>query len=124
MKAILHSKSSQRCSICDTPLHRIFAFDDLPQFIPLIIDNDISVRLEHKAYMYESQYILIGIVYYGAFHFTSRIIDMNGDIWYHDGLKTGRQCLQEGNIENIDLKLLLKAKERRKASVAIYIREH
>ena len=122
-KAILRSKSSRLCFNCNTVLDRVYVFDYAPMFIPLTIDNDIPIMLEQIAYMYENKYRLIGIIYHGAFHFTSRIIDINGDIWYHDGLKTGRTCLQEGNIKNIDCKLLLKSRERRKANVAVYMLE-
>ena len=30
-----------------------------------------------------------GSIYYGDFHFTSRIVGTNGIVWYHDGMTTG-----------------------------------
>ncbi|KAJ7101098.1 hypothetical protein C8R44DRAFT_888062 [Mycena epipterygia] len=39
---------------------------------------------------------LQGIVYYGYFHFTSRLVDSEGRIWFHDGIGTGRNTTNEG----------------------------
>ncbi|KAF8576669.1 hypothetical protein K439DRAFT_1309795, partial [Ramaria rubella] len=47
---------------------------------------------------------LSGIVYYDAIrqHFVARIIGKQGDIWYHDGINTGPQCVFEGNLSLFD----------------------
>ena len=39
---------------------------------------------------------LRGITYFGSFHYTSRVIDEHGDVWYHDGISTGAKCMAEG----------------------------
>ncbi|KAJ7633729.1 hypothetical protein B0H17DRAFT_961649 [Mycena rosella] len=39
---------------------------------------------------------LRGVIYGGQGHFTSRIIDRAGNMWFHDGISTGRQCMSEG----------------------------
>jgi len=39
---------------------------------------------------------LIGMVYYGSEHFTARVINKAGNMWFHDGISTGPQCLPEG----------------------------
>ncbi|KAF9470612.1 hypothetical protein BDN70DRAFT_774311, partial [Pholiota conissans] len=38
---------------------------------------------------------LCGIIYGGQHHFTSRFIDKSGTIWYHDGMETQNNLLQE-----------------------------
>jgi len=43
---------------------------------------------------------LKGIIYHGSFHFISRIITNDGQIWLHDGI-AGRDAVNEGNIRNI-----------------------
>ncbi|KAI0825908.1 hypothetical protein BC629DRAFT_1261880, partial [Irpex lacteus] len=65
-------------------------------------------------------YRLIGIIYYGGSHFTSRVITNEGSIWYHDGIETGKSCIHEGNIADIDAKELATAPYGRKYSTAIY----
>ncbi|KAF8584290.1 hypothetical protein K439DRAFT_1312539, partial [Ramaria rubella] len=47
---------------------------------------------------------LSGIVYYDAIrqHFVARVIGKQGDVWYHDGINTGQQCVPEGNLSAFD----------------------
>ena len=42
---------------------------------------------------------LRGIVYCGGFHFTSRIITKDKEVWYHDGRVTGQTCTYEGLLD-------------------------
>ena len=44
---------------------------------------------------------LRGIVYHGGYHFTSRIVSAKQDIWYHDGINTGKICLKDGIVGNL-----------------------
>ena len=39
---------------------------------------------------------LRGIVYHGGYHFTSRIVSSKQQIWYHDGINTGKLSLKDG----------------------------
>ena len=64
-------------------------------------------------------YRLCGIIYFGDFHFTSRIIEADGKTWYNDGVELGRRSKFQGNIDNMDAAKLSRAKKR-KSSVAIY----
>lgn len=50
-------------------------------------------------------YRLRGIVYYGNYHFTSRIISENGTVWYHDGQTTASRCTREGSLIDADIDL-------------------
>ncbi|KAI0083191.1 hypothetical protein BDY19DRAFT_872184, partial [Irpex rosettiformis] len=65
-------------------------------------------------------YRLAGIIYFGDFHFTCRVIDNNGGIWYNDGIQTGSESRFESHIDNTHLQLLHSAPGHRKASVIIY----
>ncbi|KAI0788943.1 hypothetical protein BC629DRAFT_1273008, partial [Irpex lacteus] len=65
-------------------------------------------------------YKLIGIIYYGNNHFTSRIISNSGDIWYHDGIETQSQCQYEGNIATCNPDIFYTTKHNRKYSVILY----
>ncbi|KAJ7026440.1 hypothetical protein C8F04DRAFT_966383, partial [Mycena alexandri] len=44
---------------------------------------------------------LRGIIYVGHGHFTCQIVSNNRAIWFNDGIATGRQCILEGNINNL-----------------------
>ncbi|KAI0346344.1 hypothetical protein BDW22DRAFT_1324131 [Trametopsis cervina] len=66
------------------------------------------------------EYKLQGMIYFGSFHFTARIVDEKGDVWYHDGVQTGRDCNFEGNMNDIDVNSLLQAKNGRKCSTVLY----
>jgi hypothetical protein len=57
----------------------------------------------------ESSMKLTGIIYYNLplAHYVARIIDKDGRVWYHDGMNTGTQCLNEGVISNFDTTQLL-----------------
>jgi hypothetical protein len=41
---------------------------------------------------------ICGVIYYTGNHFVSRIISPTGDVWYHDGIETKRQCIREGHL--------------------------
>ncbi|KAJ7025280.1 hypothetical protein C8F04DRAFT_968042 [Mycena alexandri] len=44
---------------------------------------------------------LRGVIYGGDHHFTSRYITPTGDVWFHDGISTGRSCVFEGDLNNL-----------------------
>jgi hypothetical protein len=46
------------------------------------------------------RYALRSVIYIGNNHLTTRIIKENGDIWFHDGIETGRTMIAEGNIHS------------------------
>jgi len=41
---------------------------------------------------------LCGIVHFIDFHFTSRIIDSNENVWFHDGMVSGHECIYEKRL--------------------------
>ena len=51
----------------------------------------------------------------------SRIVDLNGMVWYNDGIQTGSVCLEEGNIEDMSSKYLRKIKEKDLCTV-VYVK--
>jgi hypothetical protein len=55
-------------------------------------------------------YTLRGLAYHGSNHFTCRLVDPQGRIWYNDGATTGNSSILEGNLNgSSDLKWLQKA---------------
>ncbi|KAF8585375.1 hypothetical protein K439DRAFT_1343599 [Ramaria rubella] len=66
-----------------------------------------------------TQLNLVGIIYFGSDHFTTRIIDHQGPVWFHDGIATGRTCVYDGPFNEIS-KQDLWARERTKVCAIIY----
>ncbi|KZT09968.1 uncharacterized protein LAESUDRAFT_600766, partial [Laetiporus sulphureus 93-53] len=62
---------------------------------------------------------LCGIIYFGGFHFTARIVDINNQTWYNDGIVTGNTSTLEDPLKMAHPTLLNKA-HGRFSSVAIY----
>ncbi|KAK7007938.1 hypothetical protein R3P38DRAFT_2552449 [Favolaschia claudopus] len=60
-----------------------------------IVVNDVPVR-----------YILRGVIYSGGNHFTCRVLTENGNIWYHDGIETGKDLIDEGDLHSKPAKFL------------------
>ncbi|KAJ6474037.1 hypothetical protein C8R47DRAFT_987091 [Mycena vitilis] len=66
---------------------------------------------------------LRGIVYGGQGHFTSRLISKHGDMWFHDGITTGKDCVSEVNFHALEDKLVLHNCGEKKAVCVIYARD-
>jgi hypothetical protein len=120
LQAMLQTKSSMKCSTCDSRIVRRYFLTHPMPFIHVIIDDDLIVNMEHSMTICESTYTLIGMIQFGNFHFTSRIVDRNGGVWFHDGISTGHDLDYEGSLQNIDMNMLQKSKDGRKCSVVIY----
>ncbi|KAJ6453680.1 hypothetical protein C8R47DRAFT_984495 [Mycena vitilis] len=55
---------------------------------------------------------LRGIVYGGGGHFTCRFVGRDGRLWYHDGIVTGRSCIEEGNLAEIPPAELMRTRNK------------
>ena len=71
-----------------------------------------SHKIKVKAENNSSILGLRGTVYHGDNHFTSRFISSNGTIWYHDGITTGRQCVEERNLCMTNSEYFIRCKEK------------
>jgi hypothetical protein len=74
----------------------IIAFDLSCYQTPLLENLIITTVNGHH-----TSYKLRGVIYHLDDHFTSRIITESGCVWYHDGISTGHQMEDEGNIVNM-----------------------
>lgn len=70
---------------------------------------------------------LKGVIYLGGYHFISRIVDANKNIWYNDGQLTGNYSEYEGKLNDCTEKQLQTHVDRnnvtRRAVFAIYARK-
>ena len=51
-----------------------------------------------------------GLIYHGDYQFTSCILGTDGIVWYYDGMTTGISCENEGDLDKMSSKNLLKCK--------------
>jgi hypothetical protein len=56
----------------------------------------INVQLKND----QNRLRLAGVVYYGQHHFTAQIILSDGQIWFYDGIDTGRNLIYNGSINS------------------------
>ena len=55
---------------------------------------------------------LKGLVYHGGYHFTCRIMDESGNIWFHDGITTRRSLTKEGKFRSFGQPNLKKCRNK------------
>jgi len=115
--------SNHFCELCDD--HRqivmkickvmpIVALDFTGQRKVPKIDANFEIYMNNERVVY----ILRGVIYFGDYHFTCRIVDEEGLVWYHDGIATQNSVIYEGKLG--DTTLDLKKCRDKKASGAIY----
>ena len=122
MNAIWSQPSTISCPNCQTKMHEETVYDTPPNFLAFIVSLtgaiiEPQIVLPNHGQMYR----LCGIIYFHDFHFVSRVVEGNGDIWYHDGITQQESLAYVGNTVNID-KIDLNKAGSYKASVAIYTR--
>ncbi len=82
------------CTVCSTPIIQYDRFLYAPIILVVLVsgtitppDLDICLSVNgHNVY-----YDLQGIIYYGQVHFTARYIDNTKQVWFNDGIQTGRR---------------------------------
>ena len=104
---LLGAERSQRygrrwCSNClqVVSITRKTFLDQIPCVIALESTGaipSVQLRLSHDSGAIT--FNLRGLIYWGDFHFVSRIVDKSGQVWFHDGITTGASCEWERTID-------------------------
>lgn len=98
--------SDRLCPSCRGSTENITHFKEAPPMISLAhpaggrvlsISKQITVRCESV----DARYDLRGIVYFSHEHFTSRIMKINGDVRYHDGITSGGDTILEAKLSDM-----------------------
>ena len=92
----------RRCTECNGELERIFRFDVIPKILVFSVqdaDITISKKISFKDGDERVTFSLKGIVYFGDFHYTSRVCSGNS-VWFHDGMTTGKECAYEKKLSD------------------------
>jgi hypothetical protein len=113
---------ASKCTVCNDFLLRKFTFVNAPQLLAFAtsastttLDHNLVVTIEGNTEL--KPYQLRGVIYYGSDHFTSRIISLTGQVWFHDGIITGRSTEYEGMLEDVVLNVC----RSKKPCILIYI---
>ena len=120
LTAYLKQRSNQKCVTCNSKMINKLVFNDTPLFLAFYA-KDVDIAWNASINFAQQKYRLCGIIYYGSFHFTSRIITTHGDIWYNDGMVTKEKCSYEGNIRNASIEMLNIASDGKHCLLSLYV---
>ena len=120
IKINLIERTDLKCQHCNNSIVNELVFKHMPIFFQCYIEN-IALKWESTFVLRNKKYRLCGLVYFGTFHFTTRIIMSNGDIYFNNSISNGKKCHLEGNIKNAHGNFLSTAPDGRKCILAIYV---
>ncbi|PBK81579.1 hypothetical protein ARMGADRAFT_948040 [Armillaria gallica] len=116
-----HGYVSQACVTCCAPSFRFRRFIYGPIVLPVHVE-DLNLFPDSQLVLpiigIDHTYELIGVICYGEHHFTSRYIDRQRVVWYNDGMVHRRNCVREGHIYDMDLRML---PDGRKDTIYFYV---
>ncbi len=89
------------CPECQSALTNSISYHSPPHLLIMEYPRQ-DIKTSHKIHVDtrtgSACLYLRGIAYFGQFHFTSRVVSVDGDIWYHDGMTTGDACDRDGHL--------------------------
>jgi hypothetical protein len=98
------NKSTRSCTGCGSIASVLRHGGDCPSLVLFNLDTPgVKISKILKIRDVHNKDIILplrGLVYGGGFHFTSRIISSNKDVWYHDGMVTKRKCVKDGHLSD------------------------
>jgi hypothetical protein len=111
------------CTICNEHILIKYGFDNMPSLFVFEFSNQvlhinllIDVQLQNNQH---TRLRLAGVIYYGQHHFTAQIFLSDGQVWFYDGIDTGRNLIYNGSI-NSNLPSILHCRGKQ-AVAAIYV---
>jgi len=98
-----NNNKTKKCSYCNNDVSRTYKYNSPPRFRMIgFTQNSQDVEISKKITLSSEAGPVIlpirGAIYYTGNHFVSRIISPTGEVWYHDGIETKRQCIREGHL--------------------------
>ena len=98
----LSKTTHKRCPNCNYRMKQVIFYNKVPNIVILeypMRNIRTSHNLEIQTDEGDQQVLqLRGLVYHGGYHFTSRIVSAEQDMWYHDGINTGKICIRDGQL--------------------------
>jgi hypothetical protein len=92
-------QTNQTCDNCMAPLESTVHFDNTPKILALNFSNQNFPISRTVKVMGADRFTVLhlkGIVYHGDFHFVCRVFADTGKIWFNDGIRTGRDSVEDG----------------------------
>ncbi|KAJ6513682.1 hypothetical protein C8R47DRAFT_962393 [Mycena vitilis] len=116
------------CHVCTAASRRSRVFmttviHTAPSLLLLFLDSDrltFDRVLKIESAGDSKELTLRGVIYGGFGHFTCRVVDKDGWVWFNDGITTGRRCVREFKYDAVDNLLDLHGCRGRKALAVIY----
>ena len=98
-----HEETRHRCTICNECVFIKYGFENMPSLFAFEFSNQllhINLLIDIPLQNYQQRMRLSGVVYYGQHHFTAQIILSDGQVWFYDGIDTGRNLIYNGSINS------------------------
>jgi len=112
----LEHETHEECPDCSCALKQPISFKSAPNMLVFEINSKKIKISKTLKFVQDSEPVILevrGLIYHGDFHFTSRIIGNDNNVWYHDGMTTGSTCKNEGDFDSFSTKKLSKCKGKR-----------
>ena len=98
-----HEVTRHTCTISNERIFIKYGFNIMPSLIVFEFSNqvlhiDLLINIQLQNYQHRSR--LAGVVYYGQHHFTAQIILSDGQVWFYDGIETGRNLYYNGSMNS------------------------
>ena len=98
-----NNNKTKKCSHCGKDNARTYEYNSPPCFRIIGFTQESQDIEVSKSITFESEACPVilpirGAIYFTGNHFVSRIISPAGEVWYHDGIETKRQCIREGHL--------------------------
>jgi len=114
LQTTLVSNSRVVCPECISPLKNVLTFLYFPKLLFFSIGGNHEISISKTINVRTGTGLkksnLRGIVYHGGFHFTSRIIKDDGNVWFHGQL--GRDGIMEKHVQDFNEMELRNCNER------------
>ena len=108
------------CTSCNRPLITELKFQRVPYFVLFHVDKGINAKWSSTIILNHGEYRLCGMIYFGGFHFTARIISFDNEVQYYNSLKDSMP-ISEGNLNDISTAILCKDPDKRMLSIVLYV---
>jgi hypothetical protein len=104
LESHMHHQSQQVCGGCNAPLKPTIHFSETHKiYVVDVTDRNVrfSKTVKIQGSVHATTLHLKGLVYHDGYYFTCWIIHEPGNIWFHDGMATGRISIKEGKFGTV-----------------------
>ncbi|KAJ7123847.1 hypothetical protein C8R43DRAFT_899354 [Mycena crocata] len=106
-------------------MRRLTTIYDIPSLMVVGINFDTLVLDEELNFTQNGSVSILklrGLIYHSqeARHFTSVVLDASGMMWYHDGITTGRTCVNKGRFGDLSDPLTIHRRDEQRLCAAVY----